>query len=259
MIKRLFGKLFPGTYLKLFYKTKVRKTLSLSFDCDYKKDTNAIPELLDTLESFKIKTNFACVGMHIKNNPKIYKKIIEYGHQITNHTHTHPNNRELNPIKFCDLTSDEKLNEIKKCHEICEKILNYSPCGFRTPHFLAHHNKDVYNALEHLNYKYSSSTLATRTKNHGIPYKVGKITEIPTTPCPNHVFTTFDSHHFRKGSHSYDKMPELFSKIMNTVDYINLYFDPMDIRKQKYFEEILETIKKSKIQIKTYEDVIKGI
>ncbi|HAO14636.1 MAG TPA: hypothetical protein DDE71_03605 [Tenacibaculum sp.] len=56
-------------------------------------DDRPIPEVtefvLDKLKKYNAKATFFCVGDNIQKYPSIFKKIIENGHSIGNHTYNH--------------------------------------------------------------------------------------------------------------------------------------------------------------------------
>ena len=201
----MYARCFPTIYTKCFYR-KNRNVFdwrgkyagfTLSFDCDFKNDILALPTLLDTLSSFSIKTDFACVGRWIEKYPKEHQLILDSGHLILNHTYTHPDNEELNPHKkFNLLTLDQQREEIQKCDEICKTILEYSPCGFRTPHFGNLHTNRVYPLLKELKYTYCSATVSINTPSYGLPYITPEgIIEYPVSTCPEHPLDVFDTWH----------------------------------------------------------------
>lgn len=271
---RALGYACPSCYLKSFYKNNINKTywnskracFSLSFDCDYTEDIMSLAPLLNILSSYSFKTSFACIGKFIEKYPKEHIGIIEEGHEIMNHTYTHPNNEELNPNqKFNDLTVGQIKIEIEKCHNSCRDILGYSPIGFRTPHFANLHLEDVYDILKKLGYKYSSSVSATKTSNFGLPLVNNKVIEFPLSDCFKHPFAIFDTwHSLGRGDGKHIKSGEfykLFKKLIdigiNTNSYVNLYFDPQDVINLKEFKLILDYIedKKEDIWVATYKDI----
>ena len=249
-----------------------RAYLSLSFDCDYTKDVLSLPLLLDILSLYSFKASFACIGRFIEKYPKEHIKIIKEGHEIINHTYTHPNNEELNPNqKFNELTADQKKTEIEKCHKLCKDILKYEPIGFRVPHFGNIHTEDIYgihDILKELGYKYSSSTSAVKTPNFGLPFIKKEIMEFPLSNCPKHPFAVFDSwHSLERGNKKHTKNGEFYKLFKELIDigiktnsYINLYFDPMDVINLKEFKLMLNYIeeKKEDIQIATYKDIFEN-
>lgn len=249
--------------------------LTISFDCDYIRDVQAIPDVLKLLKKYEIKTSFACVGHWIEKYPDEHKMILDYGHEVMNHTYSHPDNEILNPgRKFKKISRSEKREEIEKCHDVCEKILNYEPIGCRIPHFGNLFTDEIYGILNELEYQYSSSTMLTNTKSHGMPFKADKgIYEFPLSTCPKHPFTVFDTWHIFNSSRWFYKMLHrkkeeyislfkyLIDLAINTSSYINIYIDPYDVQKIKDFDVLLEYCKSMEkdIWIASYDDIMKVI
>jgi len=271
---------FPELFLRSVYmKNKGKKPnwmknsscLSISFDVDYPEDVEAIPDVLRLLEDFPFKTSFACVGYYIEQKPDIHKMILEQGHEIMNHTYTHPDNELLKPgIRFNELPDGEKFREIEKCHEVCEKVLDFAPAGFRIPHFKKLYTSKIYDFLKSLGYEYSSSTWLTGTKSNGMPFvEKNEIIEIPLSTCPKHPFTVFDTWHSLRAKRLSHKIkhrrPEeyiaLFKKLIDigieTNSYINIYIDPMDVASIKDFNYLLNFIsdKSGEIDVMTYREI----
>src|SRR5215203_5970592 len=74
-------KLLPGYIWDI---PAAQKTVYLTFD------DGPIPEItewvLDLLKQHSIKATFFCIGDNLEKNPHIFKKVIEDGHTIGNHT-----------------------------------------------------------------------------------------------------------------------------------------------------------------------------
>jgi len=259
---------------EVFYKKNTIETnwngkkvcLCLSFDCDHTKDILSLRPLLDILSAYSFKASFACVGKFIEKYPKEHRRIIENGHEIVNHSYTHPNNEELNPAqKFDELTGSQKIMEIEKCHMACKNILGYAPVGFRTPHFGNLHTEDVYGVLREVGYKYSSSMSAIKTSSCGFPFVKNGIVEFPLSNCPKHSFAVFDTwHSLERGNKKHIRKEEFYRLFKSLVEsgvnnnaYVNVYFDPQDVVDLKDFKLILEYIegKKDDIWVATYKDV----
>ncbi|MET0393202.1 MAG: polysaccharide deacetylase family protein, partial [Chitinophagaceae bacterium] len=51
----------------------------------------ATPFVLDQLKAFGARATFFCIGRNVVAYPEIYRRIIEEGHTVGNHTQTHPN------------------------------------------------------------------------------------------------------------------------------------------------------------------------
>ncbi|AWI27196.1 polysaccharide deacetylase family protein [Flavobacterium pallidum] len=63
------------------------KTVYLTFDDG---PTPKVTEwVLDVLNEHQIKATFFCIGNNISNNPAIFKRILNEGHSVGNHTYNH--------------------------------------------------------------------------------------------------------------------------------------------------------------------------
>lgn len=262
-VKALATCVFPLQFFNSFYSLeelgagKMEKPVfSLSFDVDHKIDNEVLPKLLDVLSSYKMKCDFAVIGKWVEHYPRVYSSIIDNGHDLLNHTYTHPDNSELSPnIYFKDFTHEKKKEEILKCHEVVEKTTGYEMHGYRTPHFGNQYTQDIYPILEELGYSFSSSVIAARAEKF-IPYKVGKITEFPITTCPKHPLSSFDSFHaVRAKKHTPGEFLSLFRFILEKAKkerlFINLYFDPQDVASLPEFEKMLEAASSERAIVKS--------
>jgi len=131
--------------------------------------------------------------------------------------------------------------------------------GFRVPHFGYQFTEEIYPLLKKLNYSYSSSTVAIRTKTAGFPYKHDNIWEFPITCCQDHPFCIFDtSHAFRAKivSHTSKEYIKSFEQLLksNKNSFINIYQDPQDLKKFNY-EKMLILLKKYKLNTVTYQQL----
>lgn len=66
---------------------KHEKAVYLTFDDG--PIPEATPFILDTLAQYGVKATFFMVGQNVERHPQLYQRIVEEGHQIGNHTHTH--------------------------------------------------------------------------------------------------------------------------------------------------------------------------
>jgi peptidoglycan/xylan/chitin deacetylase (PgdA/CDA1 family) len=84
-------------------------------------DDGPIPEItewvLDELKKNEVKATFFCLGNNIQKHPELFKKVIQEGHSIGNHTFTHVNGWKtttkdyLENIKLCELAMpNQKTN-----------------------------------------------------------------------------------------------------------------------------------------------------
>ncbi|SNX55083.1 polysaccharide deacetylase family protein [Thermoanaerobacterium sp. RBIITD] len=99
------------------------KRVAISFDASWGSDKTE--KLLNILKDKNIKTTFFLTGLWVDKYPNLVKKIAEEGHEVENHSNTHPHMSQLNENQIID---ELKSNE--------EKIINLSgkkPTLFRPP------------------------------------------------------------------------------------------------------------------------------
>ena len=118
----------PPLAIKFLFKdfvwnSSVRKILLTFDDGPMPETTNLI---LKTLEEFKVKSLFFCVGENVKSNPGLISEILSKGHEIGNHTYSHEIITHLNNI--------ELKNQIDLFNRILEDNHNYRVKYFRPPH-----------------------------------------------------------------------------------------------------------------------------
>lgn len=282
VVRAAVTKSFPTLFARMFYANAKGQidlpkgkgaVFSLSFDCDYGEDVKLMPQLLDMLDGAGIKASFACVGKWIEKYPEDHRELVRRGHEIVNHTYSHPDNEELkNTEHFNRLSAQEQENEIVKCHDICEKVLKTKPTGFRIPHFGPQYTTSVYPILKKHGYLYSSSLVASRSKSFGMPFVAdGGVVELPVSLCPKHPFGVFDTWHayrapkawwrtdHKKPGEFYKTFLELMGIALRNGLYINLYFDPQDVARNDDFDKILAYLSenRSNLEIATMGKVAK--
>ena len=109
---------------KLITKGKTEeKIVALTFDDG--PDPRFTPAVLDILKRYQIPATFFVVGQSCEKYPEIIKREQAEGHEIENHTYTHP-----------DLTKDNALRteeEIRKDQEVILGLTNRKSIYFRPP------------------------------------------------------------------------------------------------------------------------------
>ncbi len=116
--------------LKKWYPSSIwnmprdKKNIYLSFDDG--PHPVATPFVLDILKKFNAQATFFCIGKNVRQEPALYRRILDEGHRVGNHTHNH-----LNGWK----TPNEKYFEnIAKAATHIDSHLFRPPYG-RTTHF----------------------------------------------------------------------------------------------------------------------------
>lgn len=242
-----------------------KPTYILSFDFDFESDLKAFPTLLDSLRENNIKAVFAVIGKFVEKYPDIHKRALDEGHEIMNHSYTHPDNPHFAPNRYFNkLSYQEQKDEVYKAHECIYKILGSECIGFRTPHYGNLHTESVYDILKELGYKYSSSTASCAVDGYSAPYKHSTgVMEIPTGCSLNYPLAIFDSWNMLRKRNPFigdDKKFILeFDQTMKVVSekklFLTHYFDPYDIIENDKLNSMLCSLNKFEIDTKLYKDL----
>jgi len=104
--------------------SSIKKEIYLTFDDG---PTPKITDwVLDTLQQYNANATFFCIGKNIEEHSKIFKRIIDSGHAIGNHTHDH-----LNGWKTA---TKEYLDSVLKTEKAIEKNQIANSKLFRPPY-----------------------------------------------------------------------------------------------------------------------------
>jgi peptidoglycan/xylan/chitin deacetylase (PgdA/CDA1 family) len=111
---------------------------------------DAIPRFLDLLERAGVRATFFLVGRDaaVGSNRRWVRAIAESGHEIGNHSYTHPYN-------FRALAKAEREREIAQGEDAIADVVGERPVGFRTPSCDV--DLDLLRMLEQRGYLYDSS------------------------------------------------------------------------------------------------------
>ena len=114
----------PTCYLiKRFGKPNGKK-IALTFDDG--PDDDFTPKILDILKENKISATFFVTGVNVEKNIPIIERMYAEGHEIGNHTFTHPN---------LEITSRGRERvELRSTRLLLESILDHSTLLFRPPY-----------------------------------------------------------------------------------------------------------------------------
>jgi peptidoglycan/xylan/chitin deacetylase (PgdA/CDA1 family) len=84
------------------------------------------PRVLDVLAEHQVRATFFIIGEQVKEYPALVQRIAAGGHQICNHTMTHP-------ISFDDLSRKRLKEEIAEPHDLIAQTTQIVPTLFRAP------------------------------------------------------------------------------------------------------------------------------
>jgi peptidoglycan-N-acetylglucosamine deacetylase len=84
------------------------------------------PKMLDLLAEFEVKATFSLIGIQVKQFPKLAERIVQAGHQLCNHTMTHP-------LDIASLSRKKVDREITEAHDRIGYATGVAPKFFRSP------------------------------------------------------------------------------------------------------------------------------
>lgn len=84
-----------------------------------------IPPILETLKKHKVNATFFLEGRWVKENPEIAKMIVDAGHEVGNHSYSHPNLKTL--------TTSLVREELVKTNDVIEATTGRKPSLFAPP------------------------------------------------------------------------------------------------------------------------------
>jgi poly-beta-1,6 N-acetyl-D-glucosamine synthase len=114
----------PASYLVKRYGNSDSRQIAITFDDG--PDNEYTPQILDILKEKKVPATFFVTGINSENNIPLVKRVYNEGHEIGNHTFTHPNLENI---------SDERVRlELRATRLLIESILGHSTLFFRPPY-----------------------------------------------------------------------------------------------------------------------------
>jgi polysaccharide deacetylase family sporulation protein PdaB len=116
------------------------KVIAISFDAAY--GDQYTPEILDILDQYSVKTTFFLVGFWIDKYPDMLAEIHRRGHEIGNHSTTHP--------QMSKLTREEIAKELTTTGEKIKAVTGKDPILFRPP--FGDYNNNVIETARELGY-----------------------------------------------------------------------------------------------------------
>ena len=110
--------------LPIYCVESEKKQIAISFDAAWGNDDTE--DLINILKEYDAKATFFLVGAWVDKYPESVKQLFDAGHQIQNHSNTHP--------YMTQLSTEQMKNEILSCNKKIEAITGVCPTLFRTPY-----------------------------------------------------------------------------------------------------------------------------
>ena len=125
----VFKEIAPKIHLKdlppsPIYRANPNKP-SVSFIINVAWGNEYIASMLDTLKKHRIKATFVLEGRWVKQNPEIAKTIAKEGHELGNHSYTHPDMQKL--------SMQAAVKEIEDTNKVIQEVTGTKPALFGPP------------------------------------------------------------------------------------------------------------------------------
>ena len=133
----LAGTLNPSS--RMFGAVRTRCDHGIWLTLDDGPDPIDTPAILDVLDRHRAKATFFVIGEKAAKFPELIREIHRRGHQIGNHTWSHPH------ASFWCMGPGATHREIIKCQRVVEEIIGEAPKVFRAP--VGHYNIFVHPIL----------------------------------------------------------------------------------------------------------------
>ncbi len=101
-----------------------KKQIAISFDAAWGNDDTE--QLINILKEYNVPATFFVVGAWVDKYPESVKQLSDAGHQIQNHSNTHPHMPQLSKTQMID--------EIESCNKKIEAITGKCPTLLRAPY-----------------------------------------------------------------------------------------------------------------------------
>lgn len=116
------------------------KKIAISFDAAWGAED--FHQIIETLERHNVKTTFFMTGEWIEKYPDCVKILVEKGHDLGNHSATHPD--------MTTLTKEQQKEQILRVHNAVKELTGYEMDLFRPPY--GAYNNDVIRTCYEMGY-----------------------------------------------------------------------------------------------------------
>ena len=122
--------------LPIYCVEKEEKVIALSFDAAWGNDDTE--HLIEILAKYNAPATFFVVGEWVDKYPESVKQLADAGHQIQNHSATHPH--------MPNLSTEKMIEQLRVCNEKINAVTGQTPTLFRCPY--GDYNNAVISAVE---------------------------------------------------------------------------------------------------------------
>jgi peptidoglycan/xylan/chitin deacetylase (PgdA/CDA1 family) len=121
-----WGAVAPGAQLfgPTLHRAARKESVALTFDDG--PNPAVTPRLLQLLEEHGVRATFFLIGRHVRACPDLAREIVARGHQVANHTDTHPN--------LLWLSAQRIREQLLRCYEAILQTTGQQAAWFRPPY-----------------------------------------------------------------------------------------------------------------------------
>jgi peptidoglycan/xylan/chitin deacetylase (PgdA/CDA1 family) len=123
-LRKIFGLMLSLPFFCFIHANAAQKVIALTFDDG--PSAKYTLQVLNILKKNNVKATFFVTGVDVNSFPKILKATFADGHEIGNHSFTHPN--------FAKLSAAAMKSELTKTNASVYKITQVYPTIFRPPY-----------------------------------------------------------------------------------------------------------------------------
>ena len=144
------------------HRKHVNSEMKIALTFDDGPHPRQTPKILEILAKYGIKATFFTVGINAYYYPETLKSVVDAGHEIGNHTYTHP--------KVSKIEKGKLREEIENCEEIIYQLTEYKTKLFRPPEGMI--DSGVLNLIDDLDYSIILWDIDTRDWAHTPPRQI---------------------------------------------------------------------------------------
>ena len=146
------------------YRKKENEFMKIALTFDDGPHPRYTPQILDILDKYGIKATFFSIGVNADNYPDTMEMVIRRGHEIGNHTYTHPH--------VACLDSEMLKREVEQCESVVFGLTDYKTKLFRPPEGMI--EGCVKSVIKELDYKVILWDIDTLDWAHTPPEKIAE-------------------------------------------------------------------------------------
>ena len=107
------------------YRSVKTDSMKIALTFDDGPHPHQTERILSILDEYQVKATFFMVGVNVQNYPDAARMVLSRGHEVGNHTFSHP--------LVAKLSQSDLEQEMSACEDVLEELCEYRPHLFRPP------------------------------------------------------------------------------------------------------------------------------